>query len=105
LRCRAYQPWLKGKIERLNRTIEQTLLCGLPRWAHGPRRPNGQLADPREALTLERFVGIFDAWVRSYNTERPHDGLDGQTPLQRWSQDARPVPTIAAEDVPWIAAA
>jgi putative transposase len=102
LRCRAYQPWLKGKIERLNRTVEQTLLCELPRRAHGPRRPNGQLADQREALTLERFVGIFDAWVRVYNTERPHDGLDGQTPLERWSQDARPVSALAAEDARWM---
>lgn len=100
--CRAYQPWLKGKIERLNRTIEQTLLCELPRWTQGPRRPNGQLADERDPLTLDRFVAIFDAWVRAYNTERPHGALDDQTPLQRWSQDARPVPALPAEDARWM---
>jgi len=102
LQCRAYQPWLKGKVERLNRTIEQTLLCELPRWTHGPRQPNGQLADRGKPLTLERFVSLFDAWVRSYNTERPHGGLQGQTPLERWMQDARPVPTLPADQARWM---
>lgn len=102
LRCRAYQPWLKGKIERLNRTIEQTLLCELPRWAHGPRHANGRLCDERDPLTLERFVATFDAWVRAYNTERPHSALNGQTPAQRWSEDARPVAALPAEQARWM---
>lgn len=102
LRCRAYQPWLKGKIERLNRTIEQTLLCELPRWTHGPRRPDGRLADERDPLTLERFVALFDGWVRAYNTVRPHGAFAGRTPLQRWAEDARPVPSLPVADARWM---
>jgi hypothetical protein len=33
----------KGKIERLNRTIDDTLLRSLPGWADGPRAASGQL--------------------------------------------------------------
>ncbi|MGI8803157.1 MAG: Mu transposase C-terminal domain-containing protein [Solirubrobacteraceae bacterium] len=101
-RCTAYQPWLKGKIERFNRTIEQTLLCELPRWTNGPRRADGQLADQSTPLTLERLVALFDAWVIAYNTERPHSALGGRTPLERWQADSRPVPALEAERSRWM---
>ena len=101
-RCTAYQPWLKGKVERVNRTMEQTLLCELPRWTGGPRRADGQLADERAPLTLERFVALFDAWVHDYNTRRPHRALQGLTPLERWQADARPVPGLDAESARWM---
>jgi putative transposase len=101
-RCIAYQPWLKGKVERVNRTIEQTLLCELPRWTGGPRRADGQLADQGAPLTLERFVSLFHAWVRVYNTERPHSALANQTPLDRWQTDGRPVGALDAVDARWM---
>ncbi len=101
-RCTAYEPWLKGKVERVNRTIEQTLLCELPRWTGGPRREDGQLADQGAPLTLQRFVSLFDGWVRAYNTERPHSALHGLTPLERWQADARPVASLAATQARWM---
>jgi putative transposase len=36
-RLPARTPHRKGKIERLHRTIETTLLCGLPGFTKGPR--------------------------------------------------------------------
>lgn len=42
--CEPYSPWQKGKIERLNRTLEDELLRGLPRWTAGPRDKRGELA-------------------------------------------------------------
>lgn len=103
VRTTPYSPWQKGKIERLNRTIDQELLCGLPGWTAGPRGPNGRLlADSAAPLTLGRFVALFAKWVGAYNTERPHRGLGGLTPLQRWEQDVTPVPTVAAEEVRWM---
>lgn len=101
-RCTAYEPWLKGKVERVNRTIEQTLLCELPRWTGGPRREDGKLADQGAPLTLQRFVSLFDGWVRAYNTERPHSALGGLTPLERWQADARPVPSLNQSDARWL---
>ena len=42
-RTDAYSPWQKGKIERLNRTLEQELISTLPRWTNGPRAIDGTL--------------------------------------------------------------
>jgi putative transposase len=100
-RTEAYSPWQKGKVERLNRTIEQTLLQGLPGWMGGPRDERGRLVgDP--PLTLERFVAVFTDWVIDYNTRRPHDGLGGRTPLEAWSSDATRVRTLDHEAARWM---
>ena len=85
-RTDAYSPWQKGKIERLNRTLEQELISTLPRWTNGPRAANGTLLGPGP-LTLERFVGVFADWVEHYNRDRPHRALGGMTPLARWRSD------------------
>jgi putative transposase len=87
-RTDAYSPWEKGKIERLNRTIEQELLRGLPGWTGGHRDVRGRLVD-QVAWTLERFVVVFADWVSAYNTRRPHTALAGRTPLQVWRSDPR----------------
>lgn len=98
-----YSPWQKGKIERLNRTIEQTLLSGLPYWTGGRRGADGRLHGPSTGpMTLGRFVGLFETWVRAYNTERPHQALKGATPLERWRQDASPVPALAEVEARWM---
>jgi hypothetical protein len=53
-------------------------------------------------MTLERFAAEFDRWVRHYNTNRPHQGLGGLTPLQRWQQDATPIREIPAEELRYL---
>lgn len=100
-RTAAYSPWEKGKIERLNRTIEQTLLQGLPGWTGGPRDIRGSLVG-EPPLTLERFVALFADWVVEYNTRRPHDGLGGHTPLQAWTTDATSVRALGHEQARWM---
>lgn len=100
-RTEAYSPWQKGKVERLNRTIEQTLLQGLPGWTGGPRDERGRLVD-EPLLTLERFVAAFADWVVEYNTRRPHDGLGGRTPLDAWTSDATPVRSLGHEEARWM---
>jgi putative transposase len=100
-RTDAYSPWQKGKIERLNRTLEQELISTLPRWTNGPRAADGTLLGPGP-LTLERFVGVFADWVEHYNRERPHRALGGATPLARWRSDPTPVTTRAPEQLRWM---
>ena len=34
----------------------------------------------------------FDQFVRRYNEERPHEGIDGETPASRWEPSTRPYP-------------
>lgn len=100
-RTQAYSPWQKGKVERLNRTIEQTLLQGLPGWTGGPRDVRGRLVGP-PPLTLERFVAVFADWVAEHNTRRPHDGLGGRTPLEAWSSDATRVRALSHAQARWM---
>jgi putative transposase len=98
-RTDAYSPWQKGKIKRLYRTIEQTLLQGLPGWTGGPRDVRGRLVG-EAPLTLELFVALFADWVVEYNTRRLHDGLGGRTPLQAWTMDATPVRALGHDEAP-----
>jgi putative transposase len=96
-----YAPWQKGKIERLNRTLEQELISTLPRWTNGPRAVDGTLLGPGP-LTLERFVGVFADWVERYNRDRPHRSLGSATPLARWRADPTPVIAKPPEELRWM---
>ena len=100
-RTDAYCPWQKGKIERLNRTIEQELLQGLPGWTGGPRDVRGRLVD-QTPWTLERFVAVFADWISAYNTTRPHTALAGRTPLEAWRSDPTPVRALEHEEARWM---
>ncbi|MFJ8478361.1 integrase core domain-containing protein [Kitasatospora sp. NPDC094011] len=103
-----YTPHRKGKVERLNLTIEQTLLSQLPGFTGGPRDASGRLYGPVDdsakakkvagqaggPMRIEEFVQRFAAWARWYNTERPHRALGGRTPVQAWSEDEAPLRRI-----------
>jgi putative transposase len=111
-RLPGFCPHRKGKVERIHRTIDQTLLCGLPGFTGGPRDAAGRLYGPfddrfaarlraaGEAVTplpIEAFAGLFGQWADWYNTQRPHDGLDGRTPLQAWEDDPGPLHRISGD--------
>ncbi len=59
-------PWQNGRIERLFGTLKSRL----DRWA---------VADGRE---LGHALDIFSFW---YNVIRPHQNLDGRTPMEAWA--------------------
>lgn len=109
-RLPAYAAHRKGKVERIHRTIDSTLLCGLPGFTGGPRNVAGRLYGPvddraivrsavrgtaAEPMRIERLAERFAAWVNWYNTERPHEGLDGRTPLQAWEDDGSALQRIS----------
>lgn len=96
----AYTPHGKGKVERVNRTLDQEFLCGLPFYTEGPRGADGHLFGPDAApMRLELFCQLFAEWVTAYNTERVHAEL-GETPLQRWQRDATPLREVPTEQSP-----
>jgi transposase InsO family protein len=76
------RPTTTGKIERFHRTMRQEFLTG---------RVFGDLGTAQDEL---------DAWVASYNTQRPHSALDMATPADRFSvtDPGRPVETSALLD-------
>lgn len=82
-------PYMKhqnGKVERVQKTMQQDLVAALPGFADGPETLkrkdlfglDGPLID--EDALWERLLN----WVEAYNSERPHSALAGQTPNQVW---------------------
>lgn len=65
-------PTTTGKIERFHRTM---------RVEFDTRRVFASLRAAQQAL---------DEWVRYYNTERPHQSLDGATPAERFAAATEP---------------
>lgn len=72
---RAYHPQTQGKNERLNRTLLEEVIsyCAI--------------ADLAESQT------VFDAWREVYNTIRPHDALELDTPASHYRPSLRPFPS------------
>jgi putative transposase len=98
----AYQGHSKGKVERVNRTLEQEFLSGLPFYTHGPRGADGALFGPdADPMGLGLFVDRFAEWVTAYNTTRVHSEL-GTTPLARWGEDATPLRTVDPTELRWM---
>ncbi|MFC8898523.1 Mu transposase C-terminal domain-containing protein [Streptomyces cinereoruber] len=115
-RLPAFTPHRKGKVERLNLTIEQMLISQLPGFTGGPRDAAGRLygpvkdspaaqraaetaADGDGPLRLERFVRRFADWARWYNTSHRHRMLGGRTPLQAWEEDTAPLRRVGVEQL------
>ncbi|MER6018827.1 Mu transposase C-terminal domain-containing protein [Streptomyces anulatus] len=115
-RLPAFTPHRKGKVERLNLTIEQMLISQLPGFTGGPRDAAGRLYGPikdsaaaqRAAegsaegegpLRLERFVSRFADWARWYNTAHRHRMLGGRPPLTAWEEDPAPLRRIGADQL------
>ena len=64
-RTRPYRPQTNGKVERLNRTILEEFAYAEVFTSNDERRRKLQ------------------PWVDSYNQDRPHTALGGQTPMER----------------------
>ncbi len=97
-----HSPHLKGKVERLQGSVVGELLAAMPHFTGGPRDAAGKLwGSGLPMLTLGELVARFDAWVLLYNRQLPHAGLGGQTPLQRWSEDATPLRIVCDEELRW----
>lgn len=98
----AYQGYSKGKVERVNRTVDQEFVSGLPFYTQGPRAADGRLYGPdAEPMSLGLLCDRFAEWVSDYNTTRVHSEL-GETPLQRWCADATPLRTVPEEQLRWL---
>ncbi len=86
IHARPYQPQGKGKQERWFRTTRMQLL------------PQLGEADIKSLAAINRRLW---AWVEGEYHMRPHRGLDGSTPLDRWAMSAQDVrlPDTDLEDL------
>lgn len=78
-------PTTTGKIERFHRSLRQEFL-------------SGKIFD-----SMQDAQGQLDAWVDQYNTKRPHQSLNMQTPAIRFAQKVsstpRPADATALDEV------
>jgi transposase InsO family protein len=78
-------PTTTGKVERFHLTLRRELLDG-----HEP------------FTSLEEAQAAVDAWVDQYNTDRPHQALDGKRPVTPGDRFA-PIPEEEREVLPvWL---
>jgi transposase InsO family protein len=77
---RPASPQDNGRHERMHRTLKD----------HTALTPASTLAEQQDR---------FDSFRRHYNTERPHEALDQQTPAKLWAPSPRPMPNRLLE--PW----
>jgi len=70
-------PTTTGKIERFHRTLR------------------AEFDTCRVFTSLRAAQAALDEWVEHYNTERPHQSLDGATPAERFTAPAGPAPTAS----------
>lgn len=70
--CRPFDPESKGKLERFHRVFRQQFLTEL---------------NPNHIRSLADLNARLWVWVETLYHHRPHSGLEGLTPLQRYQQD------------------
>jgi putative transposase len=71
IHSRPYVPQGRGKIERFFRTVRMQFL---------------PLLSPQDTASLEALNRRLWAFIEGEYHHRPHKGLDGETPLDRWAQ-------------------
>lgn len=64
---RPWHPQTAGKVERFQQTLKK--------WLRKRRRRHA---------TIEELQADLDEFTRIYNTERPHQGIARQIPIERW---------------------
>ena len=77
--CRPYAPEGKGKLERWHRTFRDHFLSEL---------------EASRLNDLNDLNARVWAWIEQVYHRRPHGGLDGQTPLERYQQDLPNIKTL-----------
>jgi len=70
--CQPYSPSSKGKIERMIRSLKEDFYREIQ---HAPLN------------SIDDLNSALHQWILAYNA-RPHSGLRGATPLERWVRDS-----------------
>ncbi|HMJ11271.1 MAG TPA: DDE-type integrase/transposase/recombinase [Polyangiaceae bacterium] len=82
IHARPYQPAGKGKQERFFRTVRMQLM---------------PLIAEADLQSLESLNRRLWAWIEGEYHHRPHRGLDGETPLDRWAARSNEVQLAPGE--------
>jgi putative transposase len=85
LYCPAGEPQTKGAIERLMRTIAESLFHQLPGTTFSNVGQRGDYGSEGEAcIDIETLTHLIVKWIADDYHQTPHKGLSGLTPHQAW---------------------
>jgi hypothetical protein len=76
---RPYHPQTQGKDERFHRTL------------------NAELIGHRSFADIPQCQHAFDTWRQRYNTVRPHESLNMDTPIEHYQPSARSFRCVVPE--------
>jgi putative transposase len=97
--CKPVPPYsghMKGKIERLGRTVQEKFCTTQPGYTHGPKTYTNK--DPfrdTDHLTAEQLRARLSLWFAEYDRTF-HQGIK-MTPLERWMADTTPLRRVSDE--------
>jgi hypothetical protein len=84
IHSRPYHPQTCGKLERFHRTMKE--------W----------LAERSRATSIEQLQELLDSFRIYYNESRPHQGIDDDTPAERYVTESRPSEVTLTASTPSI---
>lgn len=97
--CHAVPPYsghMKGKVERLGRTVQEQFCVLQPGYTHGPRTYTGKdLQRNVELITADELRARLDVWFAQYDA-RHHTGID-TSPIEAWADDAAPLRRVGTD--------
>lgn len=80
------QSRIRGKIERFFRELSHVALAAVPgRSFSNPTKRGDYDSQGLAAFTLAELVRWITIWIADVYHNRPHGGLMGMTPLQKWT--------------------
>lgn len=84
----SYAPWLKPFIERLNYTIRKRFASNIGGYGgtQEEQKETGFDAETEAVLTAQEVRDLFDLWITEDYHQRPHSGLNGLSPQQKYDQ-------------------
>ena len=93
-----YSGHMKGKVERLGRTVQEQFVMMLPGYTHGPKTL--RMGDPfRETtpLTADQLRARLALWFAEYDN-RYHEGIH-MTPMEAWKAETNPLRRVTDEQL------
>lgn len=92
----AGQGWKKPFIERWFNTLRTRFLSTLPGYAGKRTDQNRASIDMKKhaTLTVEEFKTMLDQYIVDEYHQRPHSGLNGQTPHHVWTARLAEMPVV-----------
>ncbi|PPC97966.1 MAG: integrase [Methylotenera sp.] len=92
-------PWFKGKIERFNRTLNESVSHGISGTTFSNIFEKDDYDPSKHAvMTLSALRHILHKWIADYYHQKPHRSLDEHTPAAVWSSSINPEDIALAHD-------